>query len=137
MKLWMSAESEGDVGDDVFYVRKIIEPLINKNLEGVDINEEYEKWAFLAVTFSEGRLLHYPEIVRRSIKNKVLEFRLHIDHFKFKNTDRRGQLNLTFDALERSILLMGKLKISIKTQEILRAILKKSKDDCDSILDNP
>lgn len=129
MKLWMSGEISDEAENAVTIGSKIIEPLVNKLINSVEIKEDYEKWAFLSIIMPPEWIADYPEVVRRSLKNKVLEFRLHIDHATFKEADQQGQIQLVLAALERSVDLMEKLKVSTDTRIKLKEILSQARQE--------
>ena len=128
MKLWMSSEEMFDVGDAMHSIRNhFIEPTINELLTKIEVKEDYEQWALITILMPLNRIQDYPEIVRRSLKRKVLEFRLQIDHATFKVANQQGQIKLVLDTLDRSIDLMTKLKVSQETQTKLKAVVSEAR----------
>lgn len=124
----MSSETGLDVGDDLTKVdTNLIEPLINKLLTNISIKEDYKQWALITIIMPVEWVSDYPEIVRRSIKKKVLEFRLQIDYVTFKSADQQGQIKLVLDTLDRSVDLMTQLKVSKETQDKLKAVVNQAR----------
>ncbi|MNL15867.1 hypothetical protein D3C87_1368800 [compost metagenome] len=124
MRLWTSGEIEPDVEEQSRIATNIIEPLVNCALQSVEFDEKAEKWTLIPIILSDKFISSYPEICRRSSKGTVLEFRLHISHNEFKHANAETQMTMIFDALNRSVDLMPKLKVSLRDQEQFRTVLK-------------
>lgn len=127
MKLWISGETEDDIAEDYRKRFNIIEPEVNRILGDLSFSDDMERWSFIAIILSEKFLDAYPEIVRRSLKRRTLEFRLHILHAEFKQASAGKQMTMIFDALTRSVDLMPKLKVSPESQQKLRAALAQAR----------
>ncbi|TDR25011.1 hypothetical protein [Hydromonas duriensis] len=127
MRLWISGEVCEGAESAVNLGAKLIEPCFNRLLEKVEFKEDYEKWALITIIMTDEFISAYPEIVRRSIKKKVLEFRLQIDYVTFKSADQQGQIKLVLDTLERSVDLMTQLKVSKESQDKLKAVVNEAR----------
>lgn len=127
MKLWMSAEVDADVGDAHRHARNAVEPAVNRALEGISFSDQFGEWAFLSIIVADEVLPGFPEIVRKSSKGKVLEFRLQIHHAEFKQASPEKKMAMLFDALSRSVDLMSKLKVSQESQEKFRTALTQAR----------
>ncbi|OSI14514.1 Imm44 family immunity protein [Neisseria dumasiana] len=130
MKFWASQESDFTVAEHISIIRKLVEPLLNQQISGVKLNNsQYEEWewAFIAICLgpSSPREEEYKEIIRRSLKNKTLEFRLYIKYEDFLNADFEKQLNLYCQALHRCLDVpeMDKWKFAKEDRELLHNIL--------------
>lgn len=129
MKLWMSGEAEADVAEDLRVADLKIESEINRFLLGLEIPEPIDRWAFISIILSDTFISNYPEIFRRSLKRKTLEFRLQIPHAQFKAADKNDKIVLILDALERSVNLMAQLKVSASTQAMLHDVVAKARTE--------
>ncbi len=127
MKLWMSGENEADIGDDARVVRNAIEPVVNQFMEGQVFLEGFEKWAFMTIILSEKFISGFPEVAKVSSKGKVLEFRLRISHDEFKRASSVDKISMTIDALERSVGMMSKLKVSVGSQRKFHGIIDQTR----------
>ncbi|MBJ9663143.1 MULTISPECIES: Imm44 family immunity protein [Burkholderia] len=127
MKLWMSGENEADIGDDARVVRNAIEPVVNQFMEGQVFSEGFEKWAFMTIILSEKFISGFPEVAKVSSKGKVLEFRLRISHDDFKRASSVDKISMTIDALERSVGMMSKLKVSVESQRKFHSIIDQTR----------
>ncbi|MBU9179969.1 Imm44 family immunity protein [Burkholderia gladioli] len=127
MKLWMSGENEADIGDDARVVRNAIEPVVNQFMEGQVFLEGFEKWAFMTIILSEKFISGFPEVAKVSSKGKVLEFRLRISHDEFKRASSVDKISMTIDALERSVGMMSKLKVSVESQRKFHGIIDQTR----------
>ncbi|MBA9901141.1 Imm44 family immunity protein [Burkholderia cepacia] len=127
MKLWMSGEVEADLADTYRVARNAIEPVVNRALEGIEFDQKTEKWTLIPIILSDTFLSGFPEIVKRSSKGTVLEFRLQIPHEEFKQASSEEKMAMLFDALSRSIDLMPKLKVSLESQTKFYAALAQAR----------
>ena len=61
------------------------------------------EWAFIAICLGSNSPDEpdFPEVVRCSIKNRVLEFRLYMDYTSFLESDYGRRVGMYFSALER------------------------------------
>jgi len=118
----MSEEIQADVADRYMEVRKALEAEINRLLTGVFVEEKADEWAFIAIVLEEGGP-DYREIVKRSSRGKVLEFRLKISHDAFSVASPSERMRLIFKALHRSVELMQKVGVTAETRRSLRGVL--------------
>jgi len=104
----------------------MVESEMNRLLEGISLEAQWEgwKWAFIAIIVSRKFGQDYTERVRRNSKNRVLEFRLKLDHDLFVSSPRIGQLSQYFDQLRRSVEAMAKWEMSLADRSILLNALK-------------
>ncbi|WP_186038892.1 hypothetical protein [Burkholderia gladioli] len=123
----MSGENEADIGDDARVVRNAIEPVVNQFMEGQVFLEGFEKWAFMTIILSEKFISGFPEVAKVSSKGKVLEFRLRISHDEFKRASSVDKISMTIDALERSVGMMSKLKVSVGSQRKFHGIIDQTR----------
>ncbi|MBJ9678460.1 hypothetical protein [Burkholderia gladioli] len=123
----MSGENEADIGDDARVVRNAIEPVVNQFMEGQVFLEGFEKWAFMTIILSEKFISGFPEVAKVSSKGKVLEFRLRISHDEFKRASSVDKISMTIDALERSVGMMSKLKVSVESQRKFHGIIDQTR----------
>lgn len=122
MKLWMSAEEMEECGEDNSNIRRDIEPRINVLIKDCTL-ADYVEWAVITIILNENGP-DYKEIVRRSLKNKELEFRLKIDYYEFMKTDFNGKKKLVLEVLLRSLDLMAKWKdIRLEEREKIKQII--------------
>ena len=132
MIFWSSSESSSQVTPHLREVRKCTEPLINQQLDLASLESKWDgwKWAFIAIILISPALgVEYPERVRCSKTNRVLEFRLKVDFGEFLGASRAGHIELMFKQLHRSVDLMAKYAVSIKGRETLHQILVKVEAD--------
>jgi hypothetical protein len=126
MKLWMAAEADFDVIDAFREARKNIEDKINVKLIDLPLENPFEKWAFIAMIRSEGDWAN--EVAKKNLKNRVLEFRLKIDHGEFIKGDSVKHEELLLMALRRSVDWMEKSGISGNDRNLLYSILPMPKE---------
>ena len=114
MKLWMSAEEMEECGKENSIIRNEIEPRINELIKHCKLGN-YVEWAVITIILNENGP-DYKEIVRRSLKNKELEFRLKINYYDFMKADYKLKKRYVLEVLLRSLDLMGEWK-EIKQEE--------------------
>ncbi len=102
MKLWMSGEIMGNIGDEYASARREINKEINQILSCHRYAEGIDEWAFLAIILDLGYDA-YPEVRRYHKSDKSFEFRLKIPHAEFKAADPNRQRGLIIEALLRSL----------------------------------
>ncbi len=107
MVLWMSSEQMHECEDNMVIQREIL-PRINELIKGGSLGN-YIEWDVITIILNENGP-DYKEIVRRSLKERYLEFRLKIDYDDFINTDYKRKKKLVLDVLLRSLDLMAKWK---------------------------
>ena len=127
MKLWMSSEQMHECHENM-NIQREIKPIINELINDCTLGD-YDEWAVITIILNENGP-DYKEIVRRSIKNKVLEFRLKIDYYDFMNGDYNHKKKLVLGVLLRSLDLMEKWKdIKLEERELIKKlILQEYKD---------
>lgn len=121
-KFWWSGETQADVGDAFAETMKAIAAELNCLLADVSFGGKIEQWAFIPIILEEDNA-DYNEVVKKSSRGKVLEFRLKILHAKFLAASPAERIGLILRTLARSVDLMGQLGVSTDTQNALRAVL--------------
>lgn len=121
MKLWISAEIDGDVDEKHEVARKAVESAVNQRLKTHKFSSPWKSWDFISIIMSERDF--YDEIARKSKKDKSLEFRLKIDHGKFLKASQKQANKLLLDALGRSVEKMAKMEVSEDDMEFLKTAL--------------
>ena len=128
MKLWMSAEEMEECGEDNSNIRRDIEPRINELIKDCTLGD-YTLWCVITIILNENGP-DYKEIIRRSLKNKDLEFRLKIDYNEFMNSDYNHKKKLVLELLMRSLDLMEKWKdIKKEERESIKSIIQEEFKD--------
>ena len=122
MELWMSEEIMADVGRAYMVTRKAIKEAVNEQLRNCPLSTSFKEWTFIAIVLDEDDP-DYPEIAKKHVKRKVLEFRLKINHDEFLSASESGRTKLIFDALKRSVNLMSELGVSAEDREKLSKAL--------------
>ena len=125
MKFWSSLEVSPGAEERLSEIRKAVDNAINKNLARVTISNEWTdwEWAFIVTMFAPDVILDYPERVRRSNKNKCLEFRLRADYQEFVAAPRERQVEIVFEQLHRAVNLMEKYKMTTADRSTLHSLL--------------
>jgi hypothetical protein len=124
-KFWWSGEIQADVADTYTEAMRAVDVELNRLLDGVSLGGKVEQWAFIAIIRDDDSP-DYGEIVKKSSRGKVLEFRLIIPHAEFLVSRPRQKISLIFKALSRSVLMMENLGVSTETRRTLQAILSQA-----------
>lgn len=113
MKLWMSSEQMQECFENM-QIQREIKPKINELIKHCTLGE-YNVWNVITIVLNENGP-NYKEIIRRSLKNRELEFRLKIDYDEFIKSNYEHKKKLVIELLLRSLDLMEKWK-EIKKEE--------------------
>ena len=124
-KFWWSGEIQADVADTYTEAMRAVDVELNRLLDGVSLGGKVEQWAFIAIIRDDDSP-DYGEIVKKSSRGKVLEFRLIIPHAEFLVSRPRQKISLIFKALSRSVRMMENLGVSTETRRTLQAILSQA-----------
>jgi hypothetical protein len=121
-KFWWSGETQADIGETFAQTMRKIAAELNRLLAGVSFGGKVEQWAFIPIILEEDNP-DYDEVVKKSSRGKVLEFRLKIPHAEFLAATPAERFGLLFKSLSRSVDLMAQLGVSTDTQKTLREVL--------------
>jgi len=124
----MSAEKEARVGTAEHVVRNKIKPVLDEALAELSLEFDLERWSHISIIMPKDFESDYPEVARLHKKNKVLEFRLHIPFDDFLSASEYDQISMMLNAIERSIDMMGKFKVSEKDRETLRQAVNETRN---------
>ena len=127
MDFFMSAEREADVRDGESYARKKISPILTELLNPIVLDSDLKSWSFISIILSDTFLPGMPEVIKLNKKNMDLDCRIHIDHDRFKEVGEREKIEMMLDAIERSIKMMSKYKITQGDQDILHGVLTEAR----------
>ncbi|MCG8295375.1 MULTISPECIES: Imm44 family immunity protein [Pseudomonas] len=125
MKFWMSSEKNIEVGDSEREARKAVEPIIIELLKDVELNCGAKQWSFISIVMPDDIVGAYPEVKRYHKSTNVVELRVQLPFYVFKESESLKQVSLMLDALARSVEMMGEIK-SLKLTEADAHVLKDS-----------
>ena len=121
MKLWMSAEISGGIGEPVRHALNFVEDEINLFIDGKDYDIDLDKWRCIAILMKDKvDQERYCEVIKYSSKTKKMDFKLQIDYPDFANGDAKRQQQLIYEMLMRSLDLLLKKGINEAGIESLR-----------------
>ena len=125
MRFWSSLEVSPGAEKRLSEIRKAVDAAINNRLSTILLAAEWNEWQwmFIVTAFSPDVILDYPERVRRSNKNKCLEFRLRADYREFVAAPRERQVDIFFEQLHRAVNLMEKYKMTTDDRSSLHSLL--------------
>ncbi|HAR75842.1 MAG TPA: hypothetical protein DCR60_06440 [Psychrobacter sp.] len=107
MKLWMSAEINGGIGEPVPHALNFVEDEINLFIDGKDYDIDLDKWRCIAILMKDKvDQERYCEVIKYSSKTKKMDFKLQIDYPDFANGDAKRQQQLIYEMLMRSLDLL-------------------------------
>tara|TARA_R100001369_G_scaffold2082_3_gene6553 strand:+ start:157 stop:570 length:414 start_codon:yes stop_codon:yes gene_type:complete len=107
MKLWMSAEINGGIGEPVPHALNFVEDEINLFIDGKDYDIDLDKWRCIAILMKDKvDQERYCEVIKYSSKTKNMDFKLQIDYPDFANGDAKRQQQLIYEMLMRSLDLL-------------------------------
>ncbi|WP_047296662.1 Imm44 family immunity protein [Pseudomonas lundensis] len=133
----MSAEKEARVGTAEHVVRNKIKPVLDEALAELSLEFDLERWSYISIIMPKDFVSDYPEVARLHKKTKVLEFRLHIPFDDFLSASEYDQISMMLNAIERSIDMMGKFKVSEKDRKTLRQAVNETRNKLLKTLGDP
>ena len=108
--------------ENIDIINEIV-PRINEVIKDCTLGN-YVEWAVITIILNE-KGPNYKEIIRRSLKNNELEFRLKIDYNEFMKSDYNHKKKLVLEVLLHSLDLMEKWKeIKLEEREEIKSIIK-------------
>jgi hypothetical protein len=111
MKIWMSGEIDADVADDYRRLRQAIESAINARLAAISVGDSVAELAFIPIITSIARGLN-PEVAKFRKRQKEAEFRVIVDHTRFRLADEHLRRRILLDALESCVRRLPELGAS-------------------------
>jgi len=130
MNFWCTSEAAMDVSQLFFSntervgAMKRLEKAIDRHLQSIDTGE-WTEWRVIFMIVNENHIrdLKFHETRRLTQKDKILHFRVFVDHEASKTADFNKCIDLLVPALERTLPYFSKAKINTETQEIIRGII--------------
>lgn len=107
----MSGEIDSDVAGAYREVRRMFEDILNGELESNEYGEGLAEWNYLAMILGKNSPPDYQEVKRYDTRGKAAEFRLIIDHDRFKNGTVKARSTLLAESLLRSLALLDEMKV--------------------------
>ena len=101
IRIWIGGELYHDVDD--FDLSKEIVCAVNDCLRSTSYGSGLRSWDVIPIIMPKRRRLDYPEKAKYNQKSGDCEFRLYIDHTKFKKGSLAEQYRLYCDMLRRSL----------------------------------
>jgi len=124
MKIWMSGELQDDIGIAAGQASNEVENTLNASLGDRDYGPAVKEWSLIPIiTPREDE--RWGEIRKYHKRRKDAEFRLKINHAKFKAATPVGQRALICACLLRSIDLFPLLNVTGFDQQAFRADLER------------
>ena len=103
MKIRLSGEINHDVYDAYFILSREIERLVNDRFKETNFGSGLKVWSVIPIILPKSSQSSFPEIAKYDKKTRRCEFRLFIDHAKFKKGSKPEQYRLFCDMLKRSL----------------------------------
>ena len=103
MKLWVSAETQADVGKKLTLARGKIKNKINEKIENVSYDIPLDGWDVIIILRDDSRM---KDIIKYSKKKKDMDFRICIDYPSFVKASSLEAERLHFKALQRSLEIL-------------------------------
>ena len=118
MKLWMSAEYEGDIDTELRESSNFVEEEINRVIESKSYPIELESLDCIMIIMQDDP--NFDEVIKYSKKKRDMDFRLKIDYEKFVSASNEGRQKLIYEMLNRSLELLLSKGVSEKGIGMLR-----------------
>ncbi|HWE35179.1 MAG TPA: Imm44 family immunity protein [Isosphaeraceae bacterium] len=111
MEFWMSGEVEADVSDQFLEALRRIEGPLTNAFKEKDYGSGLSEWDFIPVIMSISLIKFYKEIKKYNKIEKSCEFRLHINHDRFRLADERERADLLCRSMLRSLDMLEFMNI--------------------------
>lgn len=131
MEFWMSSERHILVGDSERITRNSVEPVMAELVSGVELSSGAKKWSVITIAMPDERVGDYPEVKRYHKARQVIELRIQLPFYKFKDADSAQQIDMVLDALNYSVDMMGEiknLKLTGEELRILKDVVEKARE---------
>ncbi|MBC7194005.1 hypothetical protein MXB02_23810 [Pseudomonas mosselii] len=120
-----SSEQDLLVGEAAQVARKKVKDVLVDILSGVTLECGAETWSFISILMRDEWIGDYPEVKRYHKSRKVIEVRVQLPIYEFKDAGEMQQVGLMLDAVLRSVEMMKEIK-SLKLTENDALVLKES-----------
>lgn len=100
MKLWMSAETQSNVADDLRVLRNEIVDKINQEIINKDYDIGVSGWDVIIILQSDGGL---GERTKYNKKKREMDFRLRLNFDEYAKAERSERLRMIFFLIEKSL----------------------------------
>lgn len=102
VNIWISGEVEEDVAEPYRIAAVTVRNVVNERISTKNYGDSILDWDLIGIVFAI-ETPGFPEIRRYKKQKKSVEFRLIIDHGRFRSESQQGQNELVLDALIRSV----------------------------------
>ena len=120
-----SSEQDVLVGEAAQAARRKVKDVLVDILSGVSLECGAETWSFISILMRDEWIGDYPEVKRYHKSRKVIEVRVQLPIYEFKEAGEVQQVGLMLDAVLRSVEMMKEIK-SLKLAESDALVLKDS-----------
>lgn len=131
MDFWMSSEKHVLVGDSERVARNAVESVVSELLRNVELSSGARKWSIITIAMPDERIGDYPEVKRYHKSRQVIELRVQLPFYRFKESDSVQQIEIILNALSRSVDLMSEIKSLKLTRDeasALKEIVEKARE---------
>ncbi|MGB8352285.1 MAG: Imm44 family immunity protein [Chthoniobacteraceae bacterium] len=109
MKLWIGGELSADIADVYRQARIIVENAINSTIQEVDYRLELDGWDCITIIRDDE---NFGEKLSYSKKKREMDFRLRVDHLRFRSADVLSRQAMLVQMLLRSIEILKQKGLS-------------------------
>ena len=103
MKIWISAETQAEVGEKLRLARVKIKNAVNQKIESKNYEIPLDGCDLIIVLREDNKM---NEVIKYSSKKREMDFRLKIDYSKFLEANEIEAEKLHFEALLRSLNIL-------------------------------
>ncbi|MGS7253646.1 hypothetical protein HG549_15315 [Pseudomonas sp. SK] len=99
-------------------------------LEGVTLECGASTWSYISIMMPDDIIKSYPEVRRYHKQRSVIEVRVQLPFYDFKDADGVGRMKYMLDGLSRSVDMMAgikSLKMSGSDADLLRGVVCQAK----------
>lgn len=125
-----SSEQDIWVGPGAQVARRKVAAVMSELLEGVTLECGAGTWSYISIMMPDDIVDSYPEVRKYHKQRSVIEVRVQLPFYDFKEADDVGKVGFMLEGLSRSVDLMvgiKNLKMSDYDADLLRSVVDQSK----------
>lgn len=126
-----SSEQDILVGPGAQVARRKVAAVVSELLSDVSLECGAGTWSYISIMMPDDAIEGYPEVSRYHKQRSVVEVRVQLPFYDFKDADDVGKIKFMLDGLSRSVDLMAgikTLKMSSADAGVLRGVVAQAKE---------
>ncbi|MFF7106246.1 hypothetical protein [Pseudomonas sichuanensis] len=126
-----SSEQDILVGSGAQVARRKVAAVMSDLLSDISLECGAGTWSYISIMMPDDAMDGYPEVSRYHKQRSVIEVRVRLPFYEFKEVDDAGKIGFMLDGLNRSVDLMAGIKglnMSSGDTNVLRGVVTQAKE---------